>query len=114
MAQPLATMNGLALQVQEGWGVIRTPATSSCSAASWHDGVGMSLYAKRLDQGVRRAVLLREGPLIRLTIWPTPTGGAVQVSAAQLGYLLDGIPEFDTSRAISFSLNKADVSDFAR
>ena len=43
----------------------------------WHDGVGMSLYAKRLERG-------------RL-IWPTPTQGVVSISAAQLGYMLDGI-----------------------
>ena len=43
----------------------------------WHDGVGMSLYVKRLDHG--------------RFIWPTPADGAVAVSAAQLGYLLEGI-----------------------
>ena len=41
----------------------------------WHDGVGMSLYAKRLEKG--------------RFIWPTPVDGAVAVSAAQLSYLLD-------------------------
>ena len=45
--------------------------------ALWHDGVGMSLYVKRLDHG--------------RFIWPTPADGAVAVSAAQLGYLLEGI-----------------------
>ena len=43
----------------------------------WHDGVGMSLYMKRLEKG--------------RFIWPTPADGAVAISAAQLGYLLDGI-----------------------
>ena len=43
----------------------------------WHDGVGMSLYAKRLEKG--------------RFIWPTPKDGAVAVSAAQLAYMLDGI-----------------------
>jgi len=44
----------------------------------WHDGVGMSLYAKRLEVGK--------------FIWPmNGSGGAMQVSAAQLGYLLEGI-----------------------
>jgi transposase len=43
----------------------------------WHDGVGLSLYVKRLDHG--------------RFIWPTPADGAVAVSAAQLGYLLEGI-----------------------
>ena len=78
-------MNGLALQVQEGLG--RDPHAGDLFVFRgkrgqlvkilWHDGVGMSLYTKRLDQG--------------RFIWPTPTGGAVQVSAAQLGCLLDGI-----------------------
>ena len=43
----------------------------------WHDGVGLSLYAKRLERG--------------RFIWPTPADGAVAISAAQLGYLLEGI-----------------------
>ncbi len=43
----------------------------------WHDGVGMSLFAKRLERG--------------RFIWPTPTQGVVSISAAQLGYMLDGI-----------------------
>ena len=43
----------------------------------WHDGVGLSLYAKRLERG--------------RFIWPSPADGAVRISAAQLGYLLDGI-----------------------
>ena len=44
----------------------------------WHDGVGMSLYLKRLEAGK--------------FIWPVSQNGAsVPVSAAQLGYLLEGI-----------------------
>jgi transposase len=43
----------------------------------WHDRIGMSLHVKRLDHG--------------RFIWPSPTDGAVLVSAAQLGYLLDMI-----------------------
>ncbi|OSP54098.1 hypothetical protein BV911_14520 [Pseudoruegeria sp. SK021] len=44
----------------------------------WHDGVGMSLYLKRLEAGK--------------FIWPASrSGDAVQISAAQLGYLLEGI-----------------------
>jgi transposase len=43
----------------------------------WHDGIGMSLYAKRLDRG--------------RFIWPQTVGGAVALSAAQLGYMLEGI-----------------------
>jgi transposase len=43
----------------------------------WHDGIGMSLYAKRLERG--------------RFIWPSPAGGVVAISAAQLAYMLDGI-----------------------
>ena len=43
----------------------------------WHDGIGMSLYAKRLDRG--------------RFIWPRTVGGAVALTAAQLGYMLEGI-----------------------
>ena len=40
----------------------------------WHDGQGMCLYAKRLERG--------------RFIWPS-TVGAVTITPAQLGYLLD-------------------------
>src|SRR5437667_303447 len=43
----------------------------------WHDGIGMSLYAKRLERG--------------RFIWPSPADGVVAISAAQLAYMLDGI-----------------------
>jgi transposase len=43
----------------------------------WHDGIGMSLYAKRLERG--------------RFIWPSPADGIVAISAAQLAYMLDGI-----------------------
>ena len=43
----------------------------------WHDGVGLSLYAKRLDRGK--------------FIWPSASGGAVSISAAQMAYMLEGI-----------------------
>ena len=43
----------------------------------WHDGVGVSLYAKGLGRGRFQ--------------WPTASGGAVSIGAAQLGYLLEGI-----------------------
>ncbi|WP_206078575.1 IS66 family insertion sequence element accessory protein TnpB [Poseidonocella sp. HB161398] len=46
----------------------------------WHDGVGMSLYMKRLEAGK--------------FIWPTSgSGEAVRVSAAQIGYLLEQAAE---------------------
>jgi len=43
----------------------------------WHDGIGMSLYAKRLERG--------------RFIWPSAADGAVVITSAQLGYLLEGI-----------------------
>lgn len=43
----------------------------------WHDGLGMSLYAKRLERG--------------RFIWPTAVNGIVSISASQLAYMLDGI-----------------------
>jgi transposase len=43
----------------------------------WHDGQGLCLFAKRLERG--------------RFIWPVTTGEAVTITAAQLGYLLEGI-----------------------
>jgi len=85
-------MNGLALQVQEA--LKRDPHAGDLFIfrgrrgdmikVLWHDGLGMSLYAKRLERG--------------RFIWPTApslasskTGEAVSISAAQLAYMLDGI-----------------------
>ncbi len=78
-------MRGLALQVQEGLG--RDPyagdvyvfrgRNGSLIKAIWHDGIGLSLYAKRLDRG--------------RFIWPQTVDGAVALTAAQMGYLLEGI-----------------------
>ena len=41
----------------------------------WYDGQGLCLFAKRLERG--------------RFIWPPPADGAVSISLAQLGYLLD-------------------------
>jgi len=78
-------MRGLALQVQEGLG--RDPfagdvyvfrgRNATLIKAIWHDGVGLSLYAKRLDRG--------------RFIWPQTVDGAVALTVAQVGYLLEGI-----------------------
>lgn len=43
----------------------------------WHDGLGMSIYAKRLERG--------------RFIWPSATDGIVSISMSQLTYMLDGI-----------------------
>jgi transposase len=48
--------------------------------AIWHNGIGLSLYAKRLDRG-------------RFT-WPQTVDGALPLTAAQMGYLFEGIQEY--------------------
>ena len=78
-------MNGLALQVQQALG--RDPHAGDLYVFRgkrgdlvkilWHDGLGMSLYAKRLERG--------------RFVWPRPVDGAVVISPAQLGYMLEGI-----------------------
>jgi transposase len=78
-------MNGLALQVQEG--LKRDPHAGDLFVFRgrrgdlikilWHDGLGMSLYAKRLERG--------------RFIWPSPADGVIAITAAQLGYMLEGI-----------------------
>jgi len=78
-------MRGLALLVQEGLG--RDPFAGdvfvfrgrggSLLKCLWHDGIGLSLYAKRLERG--------------RFIWPSTVGGAVCLTTAQMGYLLEGI-----------------------
>ena len=78
-------MNTLALQVQEALG--RDPHTGDLFVFRgrrgdlvkilWHDGVGMSLYAKRLEHG--------------RFVWPAAAAGSVAISSAQLAYMLDGI-----------------------
>ena len=78
-------MNSLSLQVQEVLG--RDPHAGDLFVFRgrrgdlikilWHDALGASLYAKRLERG--------------RFLWPSPADGVVAVSAAQLGYLLEGI-----------------------
>jgi transposase len=78
-------MRGLALQVQESLG--RDPfqgdvyvfrgRNGSLIKAIWHDGIGLSLYAKRLDRGK--------------FIWPQTVDGVVSLTAAQMSYLLEAI-----------------------
>lgn len=43
----------------------------------WYDGQGFCLFAKRLERG--------------RFLWPSPADGAVSITPAQLGYLLEGI-----------------------
>jgi transposase len=78
-------MNGLALQVQEtlrrdphaGDLYVFRGRRGNLIKILWHDGLGMSLYAKRLERGY--------------FIWPSPADGVVAISASQLGYMLEGI-----------------------
>jgi transposase len=78
-------MNSLALHVQETLG--RDPhagdlfvfrgARGDKLKIIWHDGLGMSLYMKRLERGA--------------FIWPSPLNGVVSITGAQLNYMLSGI-----------------------
>ena len=78
-------MQGLSLLVQESLG--RDPFAGdvfvfrgrggSLIKALWHDGIGLSLYAKRLDRG--------------RFVWPVTVGGVVGLTAAQMSYLLEAI-----------------------
>jgi len=78
-------MHSLALQVQEA--LKRDPhagdlyvfrgRSGSLIKILWHDGLGTSLYAKRLERG--------------RFIWPQATDGVISISMSQLAYMLDGI-----------------------
>ena len=78
-------MNGFSLRIQEvlqrdphaGDLYVLRGRRGDLLKILWHDGLGMSLYCKRLYRG--------------RFIWPTPTDGAVFISASQLGYMLEGI-----------------------
>jgi transposase len=78
-------MNSLALQVQEA--LKRDPhggdlyvfrgKSGKLIKILWHDGLGMSLYAKRLERGH--------------FIWPQAKDNAMVITPAQLSYMLEGI-----------------------
>ena len=78
-------MQGLALQVQEqlnrdphaGDLYIFRGRRGDLAKILWHDGVGLSLYAKRLDRGK--------------FIWPSAKDGVVSISAAQMACMLEGV-----------------------
>ena len=78
-------MQGLALQVQQhlhrdphcGDLFVFRGRSGSLVKIIWHDGLGMSLYAKRLERG--------------RFIWPSAKDGVVSLTASQLACLLDGI-----------------------
>lgn len=78
-------MRSLALQVQQNLGhnphagdlyVFRGRRGDLCKIL-WHDGVGMSLYAKRLERGKY--------------IWPSATDGVIAISPSQLACMLEAI-----------------------
>jgi transposase len=89
-------MNGLALQVQEA--LQRDPhagdlfvfrgARGDLIKILWHDGLGLSLYAKRLERGrfVWPPEVAASAPAAR-----APEERALTISSAQLAYLLSGI-----------------------
>ena len=78
-------MNGLALQVQQA--LERDPHAGDLYVFRgrradlvkilWHDGLGMSLYAKRLER-------------VRF-VWPQAMEGVVALTPATLSMLLEGI-----------------------
>ncbi|TPW28127.1 IS66 family insertion sequence element accessory protein TnpB [Pararhizobium mangrovi] len=78
-------MQGLALQVQQG--LKRDPhggdlfvfrgRSGSLVKIIWHDGIGMSLYAKRIEKG--------------RFVWPSAKEGTISLTASQLACLLEGI-----------------------
>lgn len=77
--------DGLALQVQEtlrqdphsGHLFVFRGRRGDLIKVLWHDGQGMCLFAKRLEQGK--------------FLWPSAADGVVAITPAQLGYLLEGI-----------------------
>lgn len=78
-------MPGLALRVQQFLG--RDPYAGDVFVFRgrrgdlvkliWHDGIGVSLYAKRIERGY--------------FIWPSAKDGAIHLSTSQLRCLLEGI-----------------------
>ena len=78
-------MNGLSLMVQEAFGCdphagdlyVFRGRRGDLIKCLWHDGLGMSLYAKRLERG--------------RFVWPVTSSGVVTITPAQLGYLLEAI-----------------------
>lgn len=78
-------MNSLALRIQQA--LQRDPhagdlyvfrgKSGKLIKIFWYDGLGASLYAKRLERG--------------RFVWPSTKDGVVTITPGQLGYLLEGI-----------------------
>ena len=91
-------MNGLALQVQQA--LQRDPHAGDLYVFRgrrgdlvkilWHDGLGMSLYAKRLERG--------------RFIWPQADSGKIFLTSAQLSMLLEGIDWRQPRRTAALSM----------
>jgi transposase len=68
--------------------------------ALWHDGIGLSLYAKRLDRG--------------RFVWPMTVGGVVGLTGAQMSYLLEAIdwrnPIADCTKIFSAQCGASEAS----
>ncbi|BBD03677.1 transposase (plasmid) [Sphingobium sp. YG1] len=78
-------MRSLALQIQQSFRrdphagdlyVFRERRGDLCKIL-WHDGIGMSLYAKRLERGKY--------------LWPSAVDGVIAISASQLACMLEAI-----------------------
>lgn len=81
-------MHGLALQVQEALKrdphagdlyICRGRRGDLCKVL-WHDGITLSLYAKRLDR--------------RRYIWPPSSEGVIAITAPQMACMLEGLQEY--------------------
>jgi len=78
-------MQGLSLIIQEhfkrdpfaGDVFVFRGRNGSLIKAIWHDGLGLSLYAKRLEHG--------------RFIWPETKDGMVSLSSGQMSYLLEDL-----------------------
>ena len=95
-------MNGLSLQVQETLG--RDPFAGDLFVFRgrrgdmikilWHDGLGLSLYAKRLERG--------------RFVWPTTEGGSVAITAAQLAQFPSVTTRIVDRRPTALEVGQAD------
>ena len=78
-------MLSLALQVQQSLNkdvhagdlYVFRGRSGSLSKIWWHDGLGMSLYAKRLERG--------------RFVWPSAKDGTIAISASAMACLLEGV-----------------------
>ena len=62
---------------ESGGAIISETGGGFVGISIWHDGIGMSLYAKRLERG--------------RFIWPSASDGVISLTSSQLACLLEGI-----------------------